>query len=255
MTAAADATAPVVRFYRIVPEAPEPMRADRSALGMLPTAAFQYCEPVCSASAFGWYVFPPAAFHVQWDGTDFVWTHDDGDTWQPLVSEHFPGLPERFDADAPEDMRGLAPPFLSRVAQPGVLQIWSGLLARTAPGWSILVRPPANLPRSQHFEVYEGIIETDRWFSAVFANLRMITANRPIEFDPTLPLVQVQPLQRATYDEAALRSFDVVGSIASFTADDWDAYRHSIASRRTDRMLRPGRYATDVRKRARKHDE
>jgi len=166
------------------------MRADRSALGMLPTAAFQYGEPVCAASAFGWYVFPPAAFHVQWDGTAFVWTHDEGDMWQPLVSEHFPGLPERFDAAAPEDVRGFAPPFLSRVAQPGVLQIWSWLLVRTAPGWSVLVRPPANLPRSQHFEIYEGIIETDRWFSAVFANLRMIKANRPIAFDPTQPLVQ-----------------------------------------------------------------
>ena len=52
----------VVTFYRMIPDAPAPQRADRSAGGMLPTRAFRYCDPVTTASAFGWYVFPPAAF-------------------------------------------------------------------------------------------------------------------------------------------------------------------------------------------------
>src|SRR5689334_14753609 len=88
----------IIRFYRMFAGCPRPMRADRSALGGLPTGAFQYCEPVCIASAFGWYVFPPIDFHVQWDGTDFIWTHDHGETWQPLTTEHLPGLPDVFDS-------------------------------------------------------------------------------------------------------------------------------------------------------------
>src|SRR5882672_5799107 len=55
--------APLVTFYRMVAEGNHPMRADRSALGVLPTAAFQYCEAISIASAFGWYVFPPIDFH------------------------------------------------------------------------------------------------------------------------------------------------------------------------------------------------
>ena len=46
--------APTITFYRAIPESFEPMRADRAALGVIPTAAFQYCEALTSASAFGW---------------------------------------------------------------------------------------------------------------------------------------------------------------------------------------------------------
>ena len=57
---------------------------------------------------------------------------------------------------APDDIKGFSPPFVGALQEPGVVQIWSGLVARTAPGWSLLVRGPANLPRSLGYEVYEG---------------------------------------------------------------------------------------------------
>ena len=44
------------------------MRADRAAAGTMPTRAFRYCEAMTSASAFGWYVFPPITFSLMWDG-------------------------------------------------------------------------------------------------------------------------------------------------------------------------------------------
>src|SRR5437016_6504113 len=56
---------PIVTFYRAIPESFEPMRADRSALGVIPTAAFQYCEALTSASAFGWYLFSPMTFYLR----------------------------------------------------------------------------------------------------------------------------------------------------------------------------------------------
>jgi len=57
---------------------------------------------------------------------------------------------------------------------------WEDLVARTAPGWSLLVRPCPNLPRSQPIELYEGIIETDRWFGPLFTNLRLVKTDVPI---------------------------------------------------------------------------
>src|ERR1041384_2460325 len=86
----AGAAEPLVTFFRAIPESFAPMRADRGALGVIPTAAFQYCEALTSASAFGWYVFAPMTFYLQWDGTDVIWTHDDAQTWYPLTMEHFP---------------------------------------------------------------------------------------------------------------------------------------------------------------------
>ena len=70
---------------------------------------------------------------------------------------------------------------------------------KSAPGWSLLVRPPVNLPRSQSFECYEGIVETDRWFGPLFVNVRLTATDRPIEINHKKPLFQVQPLIRQTY--------------------------------------------------------
>src|SRR5690349_12930656 len=77
---------PLIVFHRFISSARYPMRADRSAAGSLPTQAFRYCEPATSASAFGWYVFPPIAFSVQWDGRDMQWTWDGAERWYPLTS-------------------------------------------------------------------------------------------------------------------------------------------------------------------------
>ena len=50
------ATPAIVTFYRLIPEAALPQRADRSALGSLPTRAYRYCDAVTSAAGFGWHV-------------------------------------------------------------------------------------------------------------------------------------------------------------------------------------------------------
>lgn len=242
---------PIITFYRAIPESVAPMRADRSALGVIPTAAFQYCEALTSASAFGWYAFAPMTFYLQWDGTDVIWTHDDTDTWFPLTSEHFPNFPEYFDRQAPDDIKGFSPPFLTRSFFPGVVQIWSGLFVKTAPGWSLLVRPPVNLPRSQTFECYEGILETDRWFGPLFINIRLTATDRPVQINHTTPLLQVQPLLRETYSEKNLRSSRIVDELSLLSADDWSRYRETVVKPNRSHYRPVGAYAASVRKRGR----
>jgi hypothetical protein len=240
----------IMTFYRAIPGIHAPMRADRGALGILPTGAFQYCEPVTSASAFGWYVFPPMSFHLQWDGTDVLWTHDAAESWFPLTSCHFPSFPAHFDESAPDDIKGYAPPFLTRVFAPGIVQIWSGLLAKTAPGWSLLIRPPANIPRSQSYEPFEGIVETDRRLGPLFVNIRLTATDRPIEFRTENPLFQVQPLKRETYAEKHLKSFELVESLTELTTGDWNAYRATVVAPNRRHYRPVGQYAVSVRKRA-----
>src|SRR4051794_10697026 len=47
-----EAKPPLVTFHRFIPQARLPQRADRSAIGTMPTRAFRYCEAIVSASAF-----------------------------------------------------------------------------------------------------------------------------------------------------------------------------------------------------------
>src|SRR5204863_6464274 len=242
---------PLIRFFRFVPEARLPQRADRSAGGSIPTRGFRYCEPVTTASAFGWYVFPPMSFSIVWDGgTDIAWTYKGAEGWYSLDAAQFPDFAAHFDAIAPADVQGFSPPFLGAMKAPvGGIQLWSGLAARTAPGWSLLVRPPANLARSQGYECWEGLIETDRWFGPLFTNIRLTRTNVPIEFDANFPFLQVQPIHRSSYGEA-LDDVDIVTGLGELEPRDWDAFRATVVKPIVENPDRhPGHYATGVRKR------
>jgi hypothetical protein len=248
-----EATAPqaegIVTFYRAIPQCRPPQRADRSAMGTLPTRAFRYCEAVTTASAFGWYLFPPLDFTVQWDGTNVLWTYEGAASWFPLTSAQFPGFADYFDGIAPPEIKGFSPPFLSALPEPGVIQIWTGHVAMTRAGWSLLVRPPANLPRSQSYELFEGIIETDRWFGPLFTNIRLTRTEFPISFGRELPLLQVQPIHRSLYSEDVLGKFSFVDDLADLTPEEWDLYRATVVKPNLDPERKPGAYAVSTRKR------
>jgi Family of unknown function (DUF6065) len=239
----------LVTFHRLIPSARMPQRADRSAAGSLPTRAFRYCEAATSAAAFGYYLFPPIGFSVQWDGYDIMWTFEGAGDWFPLKSAQFPGFRDHFDSLAPDEIKEFSPPFLSALQEPGLLQLWTGLVARTAPGWSLLVRAPANLPRTGGWEPYEGIVETDRWFGPLITNLRLTKTNVPIDFKPDFPLLQVQPIPRHVYEDATLNNYEIVPELAQLTPEDWDDYYDTVV-RPNSQIVRPrGQYAAAARKR------
>lgn len=238
----------LVTFYRLVPEARLPQRADRSAGGMLPVRALRYCAPVTTASAFGWYVFPPIDFALRWDGADIVWTYKGAGAWYPLGAAQFPDFSRYFDKHAPKDIKSFSPPFIGAGTKPANVQLWSGLIARTRPGWSLLVRAPANLPRSRGYDLYEGIIETDRWFGPLFTNLRIARTDTPVEFTRDYPLLQVQAIPREAYAEETLKNISIVEALDDFSAEDWERYRETVVRPNIDPHRRRGAYAAKVRR-------
>jgi len=242
---------PTVTFFRMIEAARAPQRADRSAVGTIPHRAAQYCDAITLAAGFGWYVFPPMDLRVLWDGRDLFWSYEGVEDWLALGAAQFPGFAAEFDDRAPEAVRGHAPPFLTALPEPGLLQIWSGLIARTRPGWSLLVRPPANLPRSGGFDLFEGIIETDRWFGPLFINMRLTRTHVPVDVNRDWPLFQVQPIPQAAYAEAVLGAAEIVADLAGLDPRDWDAYDRTVVRPEGRSPHRPGHYAVASRRRRR----
>lgn len=247
-----------ITFHRLYSAAIPPMRADQSALGTVPTMGYRHCEPLRTASSFGWYIFPPEDIYLKWNGAD-VLTLNDGE-WLPLGNSHLPGFPEQWDEHAPSDLKGASPTFLNRLPMRGLVQVWSGLLCATAPDWSILVRPLANVPTSHLFRCFEGVVETDRFRPfPLFMNIQLLATDVVIEIPKAMPLFQVQPLMRDTYGQQAHLSSlrDGFSSQADgtpgMTQDDWAGYRRTT---RIDSLEEPtsGHYAVDTRRR-RKHED
>ncbi len=243
----APATPPTVQFFRLVENARTPQRADRAAGGTLPTRAFRYCEAATTAASLGWYVFPPIGFRLYWTGTEVFWTYTGAASWYPLGAAQFPDFRERFDQHAPPDVQHYSPTFLGALPEPGILQVWSGLIAKTRPGWSLLARGPANLPRSVGYDVFEGVVEADQWFGPLFINIRLTQTGTPIEFDPNRPLFQVQPILREAYSDAVLNDV-AIRSLETMQADDWAAYHRTVVAPSQSHCPH-GAHAAAVRKR------
>jgi hypothetical protein len=245
---------PLIEFFQLVPNANPPRRADKSVGGVIPARALRYCEAITSASAFGWYVFLPISFKIVWDGNDMLWTYDGVDEWLPLTRDavQYPGIKEEFDRIAPPEAQGFCPPFLTPSIQPGQLQIWTGCIAKTAPGWNLLVRGVANLSHSLSYHMLEGIIETDQWFGPLFDNARVLKTDTPIEFRSDVPFLQVQPVRKEVYSDKFLQNF-AVKDIAELSAENWEAFHRTVVVPNTAEDRKRGQYAVTVRKQAAAH--
>src|SRR5436190_20241546 len=109
----AKSAGPVIcQFYRLIPGAPDPRPADRSAGGTLPVNAYRYCEPIASASAFGWYLYPPLNFWLMQDENELFWKYEGGDGWRALKAVQYPDFLYAFEKIAPQGLGDLAPTFL-----------------------------------------------------------------------------------------------------------------------------------------------
>lgn len=240
-----------IKFFRMIPSAPRPIPADGSAAGTVPMRAYRYCEPMRLASSIGWYVFPPIDFSLIWDGVNIKWKCDGLEQWVPLDSSQFPKFSSTFDTHSPAHIQGYAPPFLASVVQPGVFQVWSGLIAKTTKDWFLCVRPPINLPKQRHATSFEGVIETDKWFGPLFTNFQIEQTNTVISFKRSEPLFMVHLVHSSSLKES--KDFDFCEGLPDFTAEDWKLYQDTVVDRVGERRV-PGSYAIESR-RARKRDE
>ncbi|HUB47022.1 MAG TPA: DUF6065 family protein [Acetobacteraceae bacterium] len=187
-----------------------------------------------------------------WDGHDIFWQYGEAGEWLPLMSAaQFPGFAAEFNAAAPAVLRDSSPPFLTALPEPGTLQLWTGLIARTAPGWHLLVRAPANLPLSGGFILYEGIVATDHWFGPLFSVLRLSRTHMPVKLQADYPLLQIQPVRAGDYADTTLHRMELVSGMDTLLPGDWESYRKTIVVPNEDKERAFGGYAVSERKRSR----
>ena len=243
---------PLVEFCRLVSQARLPKRAERSAAGYLPSRAMRYCDALTSATGFGYWVFPPITLRLLWDGQQIFWSCEDSEEWLPLSGTvsgavQFPDFGAVFDATAPEYLSGYSPPFLTAMPEEGGIQIWTGLLAKTRPGWSLNVRSPVNLPQIPGLVTWEGIVETDVWLGPLFNNFRMTRTDFPVTLRSNAPFLQVQPVPQIAYRDDVLGEFRCLEP-EQLSGEDWRRLSQVLLPN-PDWESRQGEYAVTVRKR------
>ena len=242
----------VIEFYRLIPQARLPKRAERSGAGYVPSRAMRYCDALTTATGYGYWVFPPIDLRLIWDGEQVFWSYGEDEQWLPLSGTpsgavQFPNYADSFDQQAPPELRGYSPPFLTALPELGGVQIWTGLVVRTRPGWSLSVRLPINLPPISGLTAWEGIVETDIWIGPLFSNFRITKTNVPVHIRADTPFLQVQPIPQLAYQEGTQAAFACTEP-EGLSATDW-ARLGEVLLPHSDHEARQGSYAVTVRKR------
>jgi hypothetical protein len=252
-----------VELFSFYGDAPRPEKASPHLRGSMPVRAVQVCPPITAASGFGWYLFPPVDFAVRWDGQASEWAlleDNEPVAWRslaggvehsvPISAEALATAPERFAADTDIfDAFGGALPFIDADPRAGhLLEIITGVIARTSPGWCLLARGVANWPHSGDFQVLEGVLDTEWFRSWVPTMVRLTTPHRIVRFYRSQPITMLQPIPRAVLEAAGRATAEVAWGLDEFPDDIWGEFVDQRRRRQVEGIS--GRYRRDQMLRA-----
>ncbi|MGV9807698.1 DUF6065 family protein [Micromonospora chersina] len=255
-----------VEVYSLYADSRPAEAASPSLGGSLPVRAVRQCPPVAVGSGLGWYVYPPADFALRWDGQETEWSlleENEPVRWRSLAGGYDGRLPDAAAqlAKAPDRFRddldifdryGGEIPFIDVDPRAGnMVELVTGVMARTSPGWCLLARGAPNWPAPTGLQIYEGVVETDWYTSLLPTILRLTEPGRVVRFYRNLPVMCLQPVHRAVL-EAAGKAKLVTGQGLDEWPDDVWADFVALRRRRQDPGIRSS-YRREQARRSREH--
>jgi uncharacterized protein DUF6065 len=129
------------------------------------------CLPLLIANQSGWWLINAETFVARWDGGDHV----------SSVHIEYEGVARHHDASSHFGY--------------GIVTWRVPVLIRTPPGWNLLVRGPANLPKDGAWPL-EGVVETDWAVSSFTMNWKMTRPDTDVEFRAGEPFAMIVPQRR-----------------------------------------------------------
>jgi len=192
-----------LKIWRLHPQSIGLVKAEKTLNGIANPAGVKWCAPFSKSNAMGWWAFPPVDVDIMWDGNG---------NFQHKVHQEYPPTDYAIVKSLvkPEDnvnVEKFSLPHTGRskftwgAVEPNVVQIWTGCIFKTPPGWCLQVRSPVNFP-NREFRIMEGILETDWMQYDIWFNLVFETPNKWVEIrrHQFPPLAQLVPVRRETID-------------------------------------------------------
>ena len=174
------------------------------------SGAIKRCGPYVHANSLGWWIFPAvdldATYHPNGE-----WTIHEYNKFDEIQQrEYLSSLPPYEYKTESGETRELPSKYLTRnyvnagLADENILQIWTGVILRTPPGWGLLIRSPINVEEDydRSWYIQEGVIESDWMDYDIWTNIVFKKPNQKVEIRQKMwpPLAQIVPIRREAYD-------------------------------------------------------
>ncbi|MEK7482992.1 MAG: DUF6065 family protein [Planctomycetota bacterium] len=186
-----------LKVYRLHPEGIRLEKAHMNLKGDAHPIAMKYCGPFNHANGAGWWVYPPFDLDVTYLG-EGKWDYQIVKEYEPLEKEVLAELLRPGDPYSTTERSRYA----FGLSEPETLQIWTGCILKTAPGWCIYVRSPVNLGMGRPYSIQEGVIESDWMPYDIWLNVKFHRKGEKVEIRRAMwpPLAVFLPIRRESYD-------------------------------------------------------
>jgi len=191
-----------MKVWRLHPSGCPVAPAEKTLRRTANPSAVRHCGPFTNANRAGWWLFPPVDVDIVWKGgTEF-----DATILQEYtdIDRHLARFLLGDDDDSDIDVwsrSGGRTKFTWGILEPGVVQIWTGCIFETPPGWALQLKNPSNVPY-RGFRVMDAIVETDWLHYDIWLNLAFERPNERVQLrrNEWPPIAHLVPIPRESYD-------------------------------------------------------
>lgn len=192
-----------LKVWQLHPSAGRVIPAEKSLQGTAHPGGLKFCGPYTYANKSGYWLHSPIDIDIMWKGGkefDVRWHQEYDDFDYHLLRKLL--IPK--DGVNPDvwSLEGVGRnKFTWGMVEDGVVQMWTGNIFETPPGWCLHIRSPINLPRRPCY-VMEGILETDWMQQDIWTNIVFDRPNEWVEFRREgSPIAQLVPIRRESFAE------------------------------------------------------
>jgi hypothetical protein len=197
-----------IKAWKIHPKACRIEKAEKTCEGLANKGGVQWCGPYTNANKSGFWLYSPIEIDFTYDGEKFEIHH-----MEDYGPEDYDRVKQLIKPSDGSDMEKWCFPGVGRtkttvgLVEKNVIQIWTGLIFETPPGWCLHVRSPVNFPR-RNFEIMEAMLETDWMQYDIWINVSCSKGRTKITKD--FPLAQIIQTRRETFkSDWSLESEDI----------------------------------------------
>lgn len=191
----------ILKTWQLHPQSCKIEKAEKNCKGFANKAGTQWCGPYSNANQTGFWVYPPI-------NIDFIFQDEkikiiESEQYSSVDYEIVKSLIREEDNS---DFNKWTFPGTGRtkitlgLIEPNVMQLWTGLIFQTPPGWCLQIRSPVNFPYIG-FNIVEAILETDWLQYDIWMNLCITSPNKIIRLRKDFPLAHLLPIRRESFKD------------------------------------------------------
>lgn len=188
-----------LKVWEVHSQACKLTHAEKTCMGTANKAGVQWCGPYVNANQTGFWLHSPINIDFKLKNGNFEIVYMDD-----YSSEDYNNVANLVRPEDNCEFQKWIFPGSGRTkttfgfVEPNVIQIWTGLIFQTPPGWCLHIKSPINFPY-MGYNIVEAILETDWLQYDIWMNVSVTHSDSVLSIKKEIPLAHLVPMRRESF--------------------------------------------------------